>query len=89
MIRGLVMCLPDASSSPVSELWELLPTGLYNQFHFVFGLLADDNFLVQVLVHQLSDVPLKMLPISWTEGSLNNVSILYSDGKLGPLIALV
>ena len=59
MIRGLVMCLPDASSSPVSKLRELLPTGLYNQFHFVFGLLADDNFLVQVLVHQLSDVPLK------------------------------
>ena len=54
----------------MGKLRELLPASLDYELHFVFRLLADNHFFVQVLVHQLSDVPLKMLHISWTGGSL-------------------
>ena len=58
------MALPDSGCCPVGKLGELVPARLDNQLHFVFWLFADDNFFVEILIHQLSDVPLKILFIS-------------------------
>ena len=50
---------PYSCCGPVSMLWEPIPTRRYYHLYLVLRLLANHNFLVEVLVHQLSYKSLK------------------------------